>query len=210
MGRRQLQVLEAQLLIGCLVVAVNVLEFEFRARQHVHAQFLMLGQRVAVRLLEVRQLVLQHFQLGAQLVRFLGQELGGFTGALGALLDVFVQEQRDQFIGHLVGDVRLTVFKAQTKRNRHLSPAFDIGTHQRNGDRVAHFLDLFAQGQLSALGREQVVFIDDPFQMLSGHHALADHLDALIGEGIVVGPHQVRRNLLRLNQNGAGRFIGRR
>ncbi|MNF58881.1 hypothetical protein D3C84_404560 [compost metagenome] len=192
MGRRQFQVLEAQLLIGCLVVAVNVLEFEFRARQHVHAQFLMLGQRVAVRLLEVRQLVLQHFQLGAQLVRFLGQELGGFTGALGALLDVLVEEQRHQFLGHFVGHFRLPVLEGQAKGNRHFASPLDRRTDQGDRNRIAHLFDLFGQGQSPAARFEKIVLVDDRLQMLAGHHALADDLDALVSKGIVVPRHQVR------------------
>ncbi len=190
-GRGNFQFVEAQLLAGSLVVTVDFLELGFGARQHIHAQFLMLGQRVTVRLLEVRQTVLQGFQFNPELVRFLCQELRRFTGSLGALLDVFIQKQRDQLLGNLVRDFWLLVLKAQAESDGHLPAPLHGRTDQGNANCIAHLFDLFGNAQPPAFRGKKIVFIDDPFQVLAGHHALANDFDALVGKGIVIRRHQI-------------------
>jgi hypothetical protein len=86
-------------------------------------QLLVLRQGLAVLLLVGGQLGFDFFQLHFQLVRLLGQEFGGLGGPLGTRLDVFVEKQGDQFIGHPLGDFRLSMFESQLEGNGSLVPA---------------------------------------------------------------------------------------
>ncbi|MNZ33931.1 hypothetical protein D3C78_512960 [compost metagenome] len=159
-------------------------------------------------LLEIRQLVFQAGQLGTQLVRLLGEELGGFVGPFGTLLEVLVEEQRDQLVGNFLGHLRLLVLEGHIERHgRFATPAY-IGGEGFDHDGTAHVVDLVAIAE--ALVGEQVVLVDDAQQVLAGHHPLANHFDAFIGEAGVVGRYQLGGNLLRLHQDGAGRLVDRR
>ncbi|MCY1444674.1 hypothetical protein D9M71_611580 [compost metagenome] len=168
----------------------------------------MLGQGIGMGLLEIGQLVLQAGQLGTQLVGFLGEEFGGFVGPFGALLEVFIEEQRHQFIGDFLGYLCLFVLERHIERHGRVTTTAHVGGKGFDHDRVAHLVDLVAFAE--ALVGEEVVLADDAQQVVAGHHPLADHLDALIGKAGVVGRHQFRRNLLRLHQNGAGGLVDRR
>ncbi|MDT4860058.1 hypothetical protein FQZ97_945950 [compost metagenome] len=101
------------------------------------------------------------------------------------------------------------MLEGQAKGNRHFASPLDRRTDQGDGNRIAHLFDLFGQGQSPAARFEKIVLVDDRLQMLAGHHALADDLDALVSKGIVVPRHQVRRYLLRLDQDSPGRLIDR-
>ncbi|MND85634.1 hypothetical protein D3C80_775680 [compost metagenome] len=161
-------------------------------------------------LLEVGQLVFQAGQLGAQLVCFLRQEHGGFAGTLGALLDVLIEKQRDQFVGHLFGNLRALVLERYVESNRRLATPFDEGTEGGHNNGIAHQVDLVELAEAPALVGKQVVLVDDPQQVLAGHYPLANDFNTFIGITVVVRRHQLRRNLLRFHQNGAGRLIDRR
>lgn len=138
----------------------------------------MLGQRVTVRLLEVRQTVLQGFQFNPELVRFLCQELRRFTGALGALLDVFIQKQRNQFLGNLVRDFWLLVLKPRRKAMVTSPRPFTAALTKETliALRISSIFSVTLNRRLSGKG----VFIDiDPFQVLAGHHALAEDMTSM-------------------------------
>ncbi|MNM33553.1 hypothetical protein D3C81_441740 [compost metagenome] len=161
-------------------------------------------------LLEVRKLVFQAGQFGAQLVRLLGQKLRGFVGPLGALFHVFIEKQRDQFIGHFLGHFRLLVFERHVECHRGLAPSPDEGTERGDHDRAAHLIDLVGFAKAFALVGIQVVLVHDPQQVVAGHDTLANDLDSLVGKTVVVRRYQLRRDLLRFHQDGTGRLVDRR
>ncbi|MNM97511.1 hypothetical protein D3C81_1100160 [compost metagenome] len=124
------------------------------------------------------------------------------------MLEVFIEEQRDQFVGDILSHLGLLVLERHIECDCGLAPPSDERAERGDHDGIAHLLDLVALAE--PLVSEQVVLVDDAQQVLAGHDPLANDLDALIGKAVVVCRHQLGGNLLRLHQNGAGGLVDRR
>jgi hypothetical protein len=146
---------------------------------------------------------------------FGAEEVGSSFRLLLASLQVLAQIQRGKFVRHRGGELRRAAHETHRKCNRRLGCAplariHHIGADHREFDVIAHIVDdHFARFSATRLGI-QIVLPDDVEQIRGGHHALTDHLHALVGitgDGRV---HEVLGNLLLLDQNGAGGAIGGR
>ena len=196
-------------------LAIDALDLGVRAfAAHLIGQ-VELGQAALVAGLEGRQLLLQLGDVLGDARQFLVEEQRGLGCLLLAVLDVLVQVERGQLVGDLlrVGSALAVVGQAEGDRrlDRRAAAAIrHLGADRRELDVAAHAVeDLLAGLALPRLAVQRVL-VDQVQQRRAGHHLLADHLDALVGEAGHGGAHELLRNFLLLDQDRRGRSIDRR
>ena len=163
-------------------------------------------QLVLVVLLEHGESLLDFFQLPFQPADLAFQKLRGLLDLLDPHLQVLLEVERGQHIGDLLdhgrvftlvgqgeGDVGL-LFRARAAVDYFLDHRIEL-------DILAHlFNDLLVRGFSPQL-RVQPEFLDDLHEPGEAHDALLDGLDALLGIARHRRHHEVRRDLLLLDQN---------
>ena len=150
-----------------------------------------------------------------QPVRLLGQELRGVRRLLLTDLQVLVQVQRGQLVGHLLRPLGGLAVEGQGERDggaglRPAAPVDHIRVDDIELDVLAHAIEDFLAGLVLPQPRIQVVLVDDLQQPGARHHLLGDDLDALVGVAADGAAHQVLGDLLFFDQDGRRGSVDRR
>ncbi len=150
-----------------------------------------------------------------QLVGLVVEEVRRIGRQLPAAAHVLIEVQRHQLVGDPRRGLRRAAVVADAEGDVGLGGAALARVHHvradhREMDVLAHLRQQHFARLALPQRRVQVVALDDAQQVVGRHDPLADDLDALVGEARDRRLHQIGRQLLLLDQDRAGRAVGRR